>query len=69
MNRITARSPELEVRFTPNSGHSEAHAGLPLVTHSGSRGSPIRDTLNLRRHRRRIDVDVTQLPHHSNLLL
>ncbi len=23
------------VRFTPNSGHSEAHAGLPLVTHLG----------------------------------
>ncbi len=36
---------EIEVRFTPNSGHSEAHAGLPLLTHSGSRGSPIRDTL------------------------
>ncbi len=23
---------EIEVRFTPNSGHSETHAGLPLVT-------------------------------------
>ena len=26
------QSPEIEVRFTPNNGHSEAHAGLPLVT-------------------------------------
>ncbi len=24
--------PEIEVRFTPNNGHSEAHAGLLLVT-------------------------------------
>ncbi len=24
--------PEIDVRFTPNSGHSEAHAGLPLLT-------------------------------------
>ncbi len=37
--------PEFEVRFAPNSRHSEAPAGLPLVTHSGSRGSPFRDTL------------------------
>ena len=29
------QSPEIEVRFTPNNGHSEAHAGLPLMTHSG----------------------------------
>ncbi len=27
--------PEIEVRFAPNTGHSEAHAGLPLVTRSG----------------------------------
>ena len=33
------------VCFTPNSRHSRASAGLPLVTHNGSRGSPIRDTL------------------------
>jgi len=26
------QSPEIEVRFTPRSGHSEAHAGLPLLT-------------------------------------
>ncbi len=37
--------PENDVCFTPRSGHSEAHAGLPLLTHNGSRGSPIRDTL------------------------
>ncbi len=30
------QSPEFEVRFTPNSGHSEAHAGLPVLTHNGS---------------------------------
>ncbi len=23
------QSPEIDVRFTPNNGHSEAHAGLP----------------------------------------
>ncbi len=27
--------PEYEVCFTPNTGHSEAHAGLPLLTHNG----------------------------------
>ncbi len=27
--------PEYDVCFAPRSGHSEAHAGLPLVTHSG----------------------------------
>jgi hypothetical protein len=32
MNRITAQSPEIDFRLTPNTGHSEAHAGLPLVT-------------------------------------
>ncbi len=26
--------PEFEVRSTPNSGHSEAHAGLPVMTQS-----------------------------------
>ncbi len=30
-------SPEIDVCFTPRSGHSEAHAGLPLLTHTGSR--------------------------------
>ncbi len=25
------QSPKIEVRFTPKSGHSEAHAGLPLL--------------------------------------
>ncbi len=29
------QSPEIEVRFTPNNGHSEAHAGLPVLTLSG----------------------------------
>ncbi len=29
------QSPEIDFRFTPKSGHSEAHAGLPLVTQSG----------------------------------
>ncbi len=29
------QSLEIEVRFTPNSGHSEAHAGLLLVVESG----------------------------------
>ncbi len=28
-------SPKIDFRFDPNNGHSEAHAGLPLVTHSG----------------------------------
>ncbi len=39
------QSPEIDFRFTPNNGHSEAHAGLPRLTRSGSGGSPIRDTL------------------------
>ncbi len=26
------QSPEFEVCFTPNNGHSEAHAGLPVLT-------------------------------------
>ncbi len=30
--------PEIDFRLTPNSGHSEAHAGLPLVTQSGHSG-------------------------------
>ena len=25
------QAPEIEVRFAPNTGHSEAHAGLPLL--------------------------------------
>ncbi len=25
------QSAEIEVRFTPNNGHSEAHAGLPVL--------------------------------------
>ncbi len=29
------QSPEIDFRSTPNTGHSEAHAGLPLVTLSG----------------------------------
>ena len=29
------QSPEIEVRFAPKSRHSEAHAGLPLLTQSG----------------------------------
>ena len=29
--------PEFDFRFPPNTGHSEAHAGLPLVTQSGRR--------------------------------
>ncbi len=32
--------PEIEVRSTPKSGHSEAHAGLPLLTQSGSGSLP-----------------------------
>ncbi len=26
------QSPEIDFRFAPKSGHSEAHAGLPLLT-------------------------------------
>jgi len=29
------QSPKIDFRLTPNSGHSEAHAGLPFVTHKG----------------------------------
>ncbi len=29
------QSPEIDFRLTPNTGHSEAHAGLPLVTQPG----------------------------------
>ncbi len=32
-------SSEIDFRLTPNSGHSEAHAGLPFLTHSGSGAS------------------------------
>ncbi len=28
-----AINPLIDFRFTPKSGHSEAHAGLPLLTH------------------------------------
>ena len=31
------QSPEIDFRFTPESRHSEAHAGLPVMTHSGHR--------------------------------
>ena len=27
--------PVIDFRFAPSSGHSEAHAGLPFVTHNG----------------------------------
>ena len=30
------QSPEIDFRLTPNSGHSEAHAGLPRLTRLGS---------------------------------
>ncbi len=30
-------SPEFDFRFAPESGHSEAHAGLPLLTQSRHR--------------------------------
>ncbi len=33
MNRITARSPEIDFRLSPNTRHSEAQAGLPVLTH------------------------------------
>jgi hypothetical protein len=41
--------PENDVCFTPKSGHSEAHPGLPLLTHSGSRGrvSIVTDTVGV----------------------
>ncbi len=28
---LAIQSPEIDFRLTPNSGHSEAHAGLPLL--------------------------------------
>ncbi len=34
-------SPEIEVRSTPNSGHSETHAGLPRLTRFGHSGPAI----------------------------
>ncbi len=33
------QSPKIDFCFTPNSGHSEAHAGLPVLTHSRHGGS------------------------------
>ncbi len=30
--------PEIDFRFAPNFGHSEAHAGLPLLTQLGHLG-------------------------------
>ncbi len=30
--------PKIDFRSTPRSGHSEAHAGLPLLTQLGSSG-------------------------------
>ncbi len=35
--------PENDVRFTPNFGRSEAHAGLPVLTHNGLRPLAKRD--------------------------
>ena len=32
------QSPEIDFRFTPSFGHSEAHAGLPVLTQLGSFG-------------------------------
>ncbi len=31
------QAPEIDFRFAPESGHSEAHAGLPVLTLSGLR--------------------------------
>jgi len=31
------QSPEIDFRFTPKTGHSVTHAGLPFVTHNGNR--------------------------------
>ncbi len=33
--KTEVQPPEIDFRSTPNNGHSEAHAGLPLLTHSG----------------------------------
>jgi hypothetical protein len=33
------QSPEIDVCFAPSSGHSEPHAGLPLVTQLGNSAS------------------------------
>ncbi len=35
------QSPKIDFRFAPNNGHSEAHAGLPVLTQSGP--SNVRD--------------------------
>ena len=29
------QAPEIDFRYTPRNGHSEAHAGLPLLTRLG----------------------------------
>ncbi len=29
------QSPEIDFRFAPKSGHSEAHAGLPILANNG----------------------------------
>ncbi len=34
------QSPEIDFRFTPNNGHSGAHAGLPVVTPSRHSDNP-----------------------------
>ncbi len=39
--------PEIEVRSTPNSGHSEAHAGLPVSTQLGHLLSQTLGTINV----------------------
>ena len=33
--------PEIDFRFTPNTRHSEAHAGLPVLTRSGHSEAPL----------------------------
>jgi hypothetical protein len=32
------KPPEIDFRFTPNTRHSEAHAGLPVLTRLGHFG-------------------------------
>ncbi len=34
--RLIPQHPAIDFRSSPKSGHSEAHAGLPLLTQTGS---------------------------------
>ncbi len=53
--------PEIDFRLTPNNGHSEGYAGLPVLTHSGSGQALPFSAYTGHRHQRRLPYQAGSL--------